>query len=156
MEACCAPQVHDEVDRCPQCGGKGKPIGLVTIESLLTEAALARLEATHAFRFCRTPHCAVVYFSDDGLHLFMKSDVSVRVGQKEAFGPIPLCYCFGHTEESIAQEIVETGKSTVVASITAKVKAGECDCERRNPQGGCCLGNVNLAVKKAQSLLSTK
>jgi hypothetical protein len=40
------------------------------------------------------------------------------------------------------EEILDTGKCTSPQWITAEVKAGNCACEIRNPQGFCCLGNV--------------
>jgi hypothetical protein len=46
-------------------------------------------------------------------------------------------------------EIRATGKCTIPQRITAEVKAGNCACEIRNPQRSCCLGNVNVAVKRA-------
>jgi hypothetical protein len=48
---------------------------------------------------------------------------------------------------SIRAELVRTGSSTVVASITAGILAGQCACEIRNPQGNCCLGNVREVVQ---------
>jgi len=60
-----------------------------------------------------------------------------------------VCYCFGHTVESIQQEIRETGRSSVVTSIRRKVDAGECSCELLNPKETCCLGDVNKTVKEA-------
>jgi hypothetical protein len=40
--------------------------------------------------------------------------------------------------------------STVVADVTTGIKAGQCACEIRNPQGSCCLGNVRKVVKRIQ------
>ena len=92
--------------------------------------------------FCATPDCPVVYFSGDGKSVFRKPDLTVRVGIKEKEDPIPLCYCFGWDRRRIREEIVKTGKSTAVETIAREVKAGNCFCERSNPQGSCCLGNV--------------
>jgi copper chaperone CopZ len=81
--------------------------------------------------------------------MLRKDALKVRVGVKEKSGPRTVCYCFGHTVESIREEIEWTGQSSVAASITAKVKAGECSCETLNPKGSCCLGDINKAVKEA-------
>ena len=54
----------------------------------------------------------------------------------------PLCYCFGHTRRSIADQITATGRSSAFAAVTHKVKAGHCACEVKNPSGRCCLGDV--------------
>ncbi len=53
-------------------------------------------------------------------------------------------------------EIKNTGKSTAVESITKEVKAGNCFCERSNPQGTCCLGNVSKAVKDGLRFLKNR
>lgn len=70
--------------------------------------------------------------------------------------PRTICYCFGHTDRSIREEIERTGRSTVSARIAAKVKAGECSCETLNPKGSCCLGDVNKAVKEVLTTLGRK
>lgn len=100
------------------------------------------------FHFCRSTDCDVVYFHPDG-DCLRKSDVRVRVGMKETEDPVPLCYCFGFTEVMVEDEIRTTGQCTIPQRIKAEVKAGNCACEIRNPQGSCCLGNVTAAVKKA-------
>ena len=100
------------------------------------------------FHFCRSTGCDVVYFHPDG-DCLRKPDVRVRVGMKETEDPVPLCYCFGFTEAMAREEIRATGRCTIPQRISAEVKAGNCACEIRNPQGSCCLGNVSAAVKKA-------
>jgi hypothetical protein len=121
----------------------------ITLESLLKEPSRI---GNLPYRFCATPECPVVYFSQDGSALFHTSDLKVRVGIKEKEDPIPLCYCFGWDRERIWKEIRETGRSTAMASITQEVKAGNCFCERSNPQGTCCLGDVSEAVKEGMDL----
>lgn len=100
------------------------------------------------FLFCRSKDCDVVYFQPDG-DCLRKSDVRGRVGLKETENPVPICYCFGFTEAMVVEEIRNTGKCTIPQRNTAEVKAGNCACEIRNPQGSCCLGNVTAAVKQA-------
>lgn len=99
------------------------------------------------YHFCETPTCEVVYFSNETGQYFNKKDVRVRVGIKETQDPISICYCFNHTVASAREEIACTGSSTVVASITAEIKAGNCACEIKNPSGRCCLGEVNKVLK---------
>lgn len=132
---------------CPFAGKRGKPVPLVTLRSLVLPEHAAVVEGREWF-FCSLPDCEVVYFTHDGRTL-EKSALKVRVGLKEREAPRPVCYCFGHTVESIRQEIETSGRSTVVASIRKKVEAGECSCEVLNPKGTCCLGDVNHAVKEA-------
>ncbi len=64
----------------------------------------------------------------------------------------PLDYCFGWTPERIFEQIRQSGHSTAVQEISAKVKARECACDIKNPSGRCCLGNVNKVVKKGMEL----
>lgn len=130
---------------CKKCGHKGRSVQRVTPESLLLPESCAKLNDSQ-YNYCPSESCDVVYFSNEGDSYFHKSDLSVRVGQKEVDDPVTVCYCFGHTRQSVCEEIRKTGKSTVQADITAKVKAGLCSCETTNPQGSCCLGNVSKAV----------
>jgi hypothetical protein len=69
---------------------------------------------------------------------------------KATTDPKLLCYCFGFTGDEIRDEILTTGRSTIQQRIAAEVKAGKCDCERLNPQGSCCLGNVAAFIKGLQ------
>ncbi len=105
-----------------------------------------------SFRFCRTATCEVVYFNGDGIVL-TKADVRQRIGLKETEDPVPICYCFGFTEKMAIEELRATGKCTIPQRITAEVKAGNCACEIRNPQGSCCLGNINAAVKRTSKVV---
>jgi len=136
-------------DRCRQCGGKGRLVLRETMESLLKPEALGRL-ADEPYSFDRSPDCDVVYYSNEAGSYFLKDDLTVRVGMKETKSPIFLCYCFGHTEESVRDEFATTGRSTVAESINAEVQAGNCACDVKNPSGNCCLGDVNRAVLRMQ------
>ena len=157
MSGCCTntcemPQKPAETRMCPACGERGKAVDLITLKSLLIPEALKRIKPTTAYRFCKTPHCLVVYFDSDGTETFKKKELMVRVFQKETANPLPVCYCFGFSRKKIAQEIAQTGKSTVQEEITHYVKEGKCACELRNPQGSCCLGNVMHVVEEHASL----
>lgn len=44
------------------------------------------------------------------------------------------------------QELEETGRTTALKEITIHTKAGRCGCEVNNPEGSCCLGNVNRLI----------
>lgn len=133
--------------RCPGDGRPGRRVSLVTVRALVRDNQGTQLEG-HEWYFCGEPDCEVVYFSNDG-RLIHKAALKVRVGVKEKDAPRPVCYCFGHTVESIREEIDRTGRSTVVDSVAAKVRAGDCWCESRNPEGVCCLGELARTVKRA-------
>lgn len=150
MSDCCkVPETSEAPDRCRECGATGRRVLEETMESLLKPEALGR-KLDVPYYFDRTPGCNVVYFSNAEASYFMKDDLRVRVGIKETESPIPICYCFGHTAESAREEILITGQSTVAASITAEVQAGNCSCEVKNPSGKCCLGDVNRAIRQIQ------
>ncbi len=101
------------------------------------------------YRFCRTADCLTVYYSTDGQQQFSEDDLRERVYQKHPDDKdVFVCYCFRHTPLSIRNEIAATGRSTVVAAITAGIQADQCACDIRNPQGSCCLGNVRAVVGK--------
>jgi hypothetical protein len=131
---------------CPVGGKPGKRVLLVTVKSLVHAEYGATLEGRDWF-FCDQPGCDVVYFTRDGVTVD-KGALKVRVGLKEREPPRTVCYCFGHTVESIREEIEKTGRSTVAASIRKKVEAGECSCEVLNPKGTCCLGDVNKTARE--------
>lgn len=132
---------------CP-CGGfSGRQVSLATVAALVRDDEAVPLEGG-GWYFCKEPECDVVYFSDDG-RLIDKASLKTRVGVKENEAPRPVCYCFGHTVESIREEIERTGRSSVVAEVAAKVKAGDCACETLNPEGICCLADLGRAVNEA-------
>ena len=118
----------------------------LTVGALLKPDRRAKIPHQDAFSFCRTPDCDVVYFRPNEA-LFRKDDLSVRVHQKEPNDPtVHVCYCFDWTPGKIRTQIEQTGQSTAVGEITARVKADNCYCEVTNPQGSCCLGNVAKVV----------
>jgi len=96
---------------CPVSGTKGKLVKTVTLRSLLKEEHQERITQGR-YRFCDAQGCDVVYFAEDGSHVFTKADLKVRVGVKETDAPRPICYCFNHTVEEIFDEIQRTGTST--------------------------------------------
>lgn len=136
---------------CPRCGAFGRVVGDETILSILKPGHADRLPGGER-RFCRTPSCAVLYYGAEG-RVVEKSAASVRVGLKETEDPVPLCYCFEFTRAHVRQEVAETGDSTIPDRIDAEIRAGRCACERRNPSGACCLGDVRRAVKEAKAAL---
>ncbi len=128
---------------------------LQTVKALLTEAALRRVRLTH-YRFCASPACETVYFGDAG-DRFGTGDLRVPVWQKEPSGSRLLCYCFGETESGILSELLEHGRTDVVARIREHIAAQRCACDIRNPRGACCLGDVMAAVKRIEgAMLSVK
>ena len=150
MSDCCSRATVEAGAVCGACGQPGAPVQLQTVKALLRETALRRLALTH-YRFCAHPACDVVYFGDAG-DVFLACDLRVPVWQKEPCGARLLCYCFGETEGSIRAEILEVGRSEVVARIREHISAERCACDIRNPRGACCLGDILAALKQIESV----
>lgn len=130
---------------CLSCKGPSRPVTLRTMLLMLKPELFTQVGESH-YRFCATPACPLVYFSTG--RSFTTSDLRVRVGLKEKDGPIPLCYCFGFSEQAVREEIETEGNTTILQRITALIKERMCACEERNPSGACCLGEVTKAVKR--------
>lgn len=128
---------------CPRCAGKGKRVGVATVRSLVNHEVHNRI-GEQDYRVCDTPACDVVYFAGDE-SLFLKSELTVRVGIKESKAPRPVCYCFDHSIEEIEREVADTGRCTVLDDIKTRMTNG-CWCETKNPLGCCCLATVGRFV----------
>lgn len=135
-----------EVNACPECGKTGKPVEGQTVKSLL--AVSLREVKEVQYLFCRTQSCSVVYFSFDGEQVFTVEQVRERVYQKEPEAEgVFVCYCFRHTVGDLRSASHE-GRIAIVDNINTGISAGQCACDLRNPQGSCCLGNVNRLIKQ--------
>jgi hypothetical protein len=99
--------------------------------------------------YCETAECDVMYFSNETAQYFLRDQIRTSLGAKRQGTETQLCYCFDYTKRDIIEEIENTGKSSAVDDITAKVQAKLCACEIKNPAGRCCLGQVRAAVKEA-------
>jgi hypothetical protein len=132
---------------CPITDTKGKQVDNATIKSLVS-ISLRKIHQS-AYYFCGEANCDVVYFSEDGSHLIHTHELQANVYQKEPEDPdVLICYCFQHKAEQVKADIKATGKTMIVDDIKAGIKAGQCACDLRNPQGDCCLGNVYLLIKQ--------
>ena len=154
IENCCAPNLENniEANQCPTCSNKGKKVDSITLKAMLNISLLAVRDVPYFF--CRTVDCEVVYFSGDGQQAFTKAQVREPVFQKESQNDDAfVCYCFRHSPATIRAELLDAGQSTVIAEINAGIKAGQCACEVRNPQGSCCLGNVGQVVKRVEQAI---
>jgi len=141
-------QIDDTVHQgiCPSCGAKGKRVDTATVKCMLS-VSLNQVRNTQYF-FCREPGCSVVYFSGDGTQFFHVPEVRERVFQKEPLNDsVFVCYCFRYTLGEIQSEAESADDKRIVDAINSGIRAGQCACDWRNPQGDCCLGNV-LALKK--------
>ncbi len=142
-DPCCAPGVAAPPRAaCPTNQLVGRAIHRVTLKALLARP-LTLISPAQEYRFCPAPDCATVYYRVDGQQVFGEADLREPVYQKhDRADELVVCYCFQYTVGQIRAEVERTGASTVVERITAGIRAGQCACDLRNPQGSCCLGNV--------------
>jgi len=102
------------------------------------------------YLFCRTQTCPVVYYSADDEQTFTVEQVRERVYQKEPeVEDVFVCYCFRHTVGDLRTASL-TDFTSIVDDIKAGIKAVQCACDVRNPQGSCCLGNVRAMIKRLE------
>jgi len=128
------------IGHCPHCGEKGKTVSGQTVKSLIAVSLRSVHEETGYF-FCREQFCPVVYFTGDGQHTFKREHLRERVYQKEPDNlDVLMCYCFQYSVGDIKSAREE--QQAIIADINAGIKAGQCACDLRNPQGSCCLGNI--------------
>ncbi|MCA9902941.1 MAG: hypothetical protein KC547_03715 [Anaerolineae bacterium] len=151
---CNPPTGSPQPKHCPLCGAKGRLVDSTTMKSMLSVSLRRVRDVT--YRFCATADCPVVYFSEDSTQTFLTTDVRERVYQKEPEADdVLICYCFQHTPGEIRQEFAASGETAVVDDIQTGIQAGQCACDWRNPQGNCCLGNVQQFIKQLRSKYPT-
>lgn len=131
---------------CPHCHKKGKGVNGQTIKSLLA-VSLREIDEEAGYFFCGTQSCPIVYFAGDGQKIFNREHIRVPVYQKEPDNPaILICYCFQYSVEDIKHARAEEGQA-IIEDINQGIRAGQCACDLRNPQGSCCLGNISKMLK---------
>jgi len=146
-----APKPNRAKNICPECGQKGKPVDTATVKSQLSVSLRQVKEIPYLF--CRTRTCPVVFFSGDGGQTFTTKQVRERVYQKEPDAEdVFVCYCFRHTVGEVQMTSPEE-RLAILDNINTGIKAGQCACDWRNPQGSCCLGNVREVIKQAEKLV---
>ncbi len=132
---------------CPTNGLVGKRVAVQTLQAMLKRSL--NLLRTVEYRFCPDPNCPTVYYSVDGAQTFIESDLRERVFQKHPQDAnVMVCYCFQHTVGEL-----RASNEMIVREINEGVERHQCACDIRNPQGSCCLGNVNSLVKNIQAVL---
>lgn len=130
---------------CPSCGGVGRAVRRVTLESLIRSEHLAQISDQHYF-VCTGLGCPIVYFNQRG-HTFDESALRIPFGLKGTSKPMTVCYCFAFAAEDIHEEIALTGQTTVLDQIQMRMKVEGCRCESENPIGRCCLDTVRSVIE---------
>ena len=134
---------------CPICKTSGKAIGTQTVKALLS---ISIQQVPEGYLFCKSPTCPVVYFAADGSHHFTTDQVREHIYQKHPDDDTVLvCYCYIHTVSQI-RLATQPNRAAIIAEINTGIKANQCACDLRNPQGDCCLGNIRTLTKAASNL----
>ncbi len=158
---CCNKTTEDKAKMkteftCPKCNNNGVAIEVITPQTLLKDIDKIYVRTNCIYKFCKNSNCDIAYFSEDPSHFFAKKDLTEKVTVKDKGLDVKVCYCFGHTRQSILTELQTTGETKVLEDVKSKMKDPGCFCERSNPQGGCCLGNLTSWIKDAKDLVSNK
>lgn len=138
--ACCRPT--SVALACPVCGKQGRKVGKETLDHHLERSSRARFGDEAGF--CPNPVCEVVYFN--GKATVRKGETVLAVTQKDLGDEVFVCYCFEHKRGDLRRDLAQRGVTDIPDRIKKGIKEGRCDCERKNPQGACCLGNVAAAI----------
>lgn len=150
-QECC--QISTTLCPCPVCGNMGRKVSPKTLDHHVPHPLRENIgnEAT----FCMNPSCNVVYCNPRKI-VVLKNETKLPVTVKDSGDDVYVCYCFEHKRGDIRRDLKEKGTTDIPDRIRKGVKEGHCDCERKNPQGACCLGNVANAIKMIQSELKQK
>lgn len=144
-EECC--KIPTTSCPCPICGNPGRKVTPLTLNNHVSSPLREKLgdDAT----FCTNPNCDVIYCNPEKF-VVRKGETKLPVTIKDPGDDVYVCYCFGHKREDLRRDLRENGRTDIPDQIRKGVKDGLCDCERKNPQGACCLGNVANAIKTIQ------
>jgi len=148
MSDCCAVQPAQALTCCTACGRDGQVVERATVAALI----LGPVPERQNFWLCRSPDCGVAYFGDRGAQLGV-SELRFLPAFKSESPEALVCFCFLHRREEIESEVRDPATSLLFEQIAAKVKAGHCACEVRNPSGRCCLGEVKAETERLRGAL---
>lgn len=150
MTDCCRSSGAWRRTGCPGCGNQGRAVAIETVRALV-RISLRSLEPA-SYRFCATPGCFTVYYSDGNGQPILIEQVREVVYQKAADQEqVLICYCFQHSVGTLRRGDTAQ-RAAILADITAGTRQGQCACDLRNPQGSCCLGNVRHLIQVASEL----
>lgn len=141
-EACC--RLPSASCPCPACGNAGRKVSAVTLDHHVPGTLRAAIGNDAAF--CPNPACEVVYSNPEGF-VIRKGQTLFPVTSKDPGDEVRVCYCFDFKRADLRRELAARGKTGIPDRIKKGIAEGRCDCERKNPQGACCLGNVAAAIK---------
>lgn len=125
---------------CPSCGESGRKVGTVTVDAQVEQKGNPSLASVKEWRFCRTAVCSAAYFSVDNAQVIPFSQLKSLPFPKSLDPDRRVCFCFGHTVADVL------ANPALKSAIVQACRAGQDDCQRLNPEGLCCLGNVASVI----------
>jgi hypothetical protein len=158
MGCCNTNKVSDEVVKnesdflCPMCGKDGAVVKKITLQSLLLDDVKPRIHDDLDYKYCKNPKCPIVYFCRLDDKNFYSNELREKATAKDMGMDVKVCYCFNLSRQNILSELEMTGTSTALVDVKNKMKDPGCFCERSNPQGGCCLGNIKAWINEAKAI----
>lgn len=144
-ETCC--KIPTTTCPCPICGNAGRKVTALTLDNHVP--GLLRAKIGDDVTFCLNPACDVVYCNPSGV-VVRRGETILPVTIKDGGDDVNVCYCFDFRRRDLRADLEARGKTDIPAQIRKGIAEGRCDCERKNPQGACCLGNVAAAIKKIE------
>lgn len=134
---------------CPKCSQMGSSVEIITLRSLLHDKVQMNIIENAHYKYCKTSDCDVSYYFKNSY--FKIKDLKVKATHKNQDLNVFVCYCFKYTRESILNDIKTNGGTNALKDIKKKMKNPGCFCEKSNPQGNCCLGNVTAWIKQVKA-----
>ena len=111
-----------------------------------TRAPPSARRSRRDWQHCANELCEVIFHL--GSDTVETDSVSTQVGLKATDKVTPVCFCFAHTADDLAEDFVANdGVSQIKASIKVAVADSQCACEHLNPSGKCCLVDVRRTLK---------
>jgi hypothetical protein len=133
---------------CPVCGLVGAAVGLVTVRALLRKN-LRDTASGDGFRYCRTPHCPIVWYRGDPSFVADAASVRVSVNVKTSDPRRPLCYCLKVDEATVFREVSEKGCCSTLEDVQRMTRANTGKaCHVTNPSGNCCEREILAVIAK--------
>jgi len=147
---CC--KIPTSVCPCPVCGNPGRKVTPITLDAHVPSPL--RGEIGDDVTFCLNPDCAVVYCNPAG-KMVRKGQTRLPATLKDLGDDVFVCYCFEHKRGDLRRDLATKGWTDIPDRIKQGIKDGRCDCERKNPQGACCLGTVAATLKAIEAETKT-
>ncbi len=87
------------------------------------------------------------YFASDD-HVITLAEMRTTPFPKSDASERQVCFCFHHTAAAVLADVTPDGVSNIRAAIVDACGRGLDECERKNPEGRCCLGNIARLLRQ--------